>query len=201
MAGGNVPSDPPRPPTSDHGASDDGHGTRRPYPKEWERRTRLPDGMPVFIRPLRTDDEKLYPAFLRRITPNDLRMRFFAPMKDFSPAFIARFTQIDYDRVMAFIALDEASAEMLGVGRLHTLTPSDMGEYAVLVRSDLKGHGLGWLLMQTLIEYARAEGIRTIQGEVLAENTTMLRMCAELGFHVADNAGEPGVRTVELTVA
>lgn len=201
MAGSNVPSDPPSPPKSDRGASDDGHGVRRPYPSEWERRTHLPDGMPVFIRPLRAEDEKLYPAFLNRITPNDLRMRFFAPVKDFSPAFIARFTQIDYARVMAFIALDEASGEMLGVGRLHTLTPGDTGEYAVLVRSDLKGHGLGWLLMQTLIEYARAEGIRTIQGEVLAENTTMLRMCAELGFHIADSPGEPGVRTVTLTVA
>lgn len=128
-------------------------------------------------------------------------MRFFAPVKDFSPDFIARFTHIDYARAMAFIAIDEASGDMLGVGRLHTLTPGDTGEYAVLVRSDLKGHGLGWLLMQTLIEYARAEGIRTIQGEVLAENTTMLRMCAELGFHATDNADEPGVRTVTLTVA
>jgi acetyltransferase len=128
-------------------------------------------------------------------------MRFFAPVKDFSHTFIARFTQIDYARAMAFVAIDEASGEMLGVGRLHMLTHSDTGEYAVLVRSDLKGRGLGWLLMQTLIEYARAEGIRTVQGEVLAENTTMLRMCAELGFSISDNPDEPGVRTVKLPVA
>jgi len=173
----------------------------RPYPKEWERHTQLPDGTPAFIRPVRPEDERLYPPFLRRVTLNDMRMRFFAPVKDFSPTFIARFTQIDYARAMAFIAIDEASGEMLGVGRLHMLTHSDTGEYAVLVRSDLKGRGLGWLLMQTLIEYARAEGIRTIQGEVLAENTTMLRMCVELGFSVLDNPDEPGVRTVKLTVA
>ena len=173
----------------------------RPYPKEWERRARLPDGTPVLIRPVRPEDQRIYPPFLERVTPDDLRMRFFAPVKSFSHTFIARFTQIDYARAMAFIAIDEASGEMLGVGRLHMLTHSDAGEYAVLVRSDLKGRGLGWLLMQTLIEYARAEGIRTVQGEVLAENTTMLRMCAELGFSVADNPDEPGVRTVTLTVA
>ena len=67
------------------------------------------------------------------------------------------------------------------------LTHSDTGEYAVLVRSDLKGRGLGWLLMQTLIDYARCEGIRAIQGDVLADNETMLQMCAELGFSVEDD--------------
>jgi acetyltransferase len=175
--------------------------TIRPYPREWERHIRQPDRTPIFIRPVRPEDEQIYPAFLKRVNADDLRMRFFAPVKDFSHSFIARFTQIDYARAMAFVAIDETSGEMLGVARLHMLTHSDTGEYAVLVRSDLKGHGLGWLLMQTLIEYARAEGIRTIQGEVLAENITMLRMCAELGFGIADNPDEPGVCTVKLTVA
>jgi len=90
---------------------------------------------------------------------------------------------------------------MLGVARLHMLTHGDTGEYAVLVRSDLKGRGLGWLLMQTLIDYARSEGIREIQGDVLAENTTMLRMCAELGFSAEDNPEEPGIRTVKLAIS
>lgn len=84
------------------------------------------------------------------------RLRFFAPVKEFGYAFIARFTQIDY---MAFIALDEASGVMLGVVRLHADANYERGEYAVLVRSDLKGRGLGYLLMQMIIEYARAEGI------------------------------------------
>ncbi|AMN38522.1 bifunctional acetate--CoA ligase family protein/GNAT family N-acetyltransferase [Rhodoplanes sp. Z2-YC6860] len=188
-------------PKSDRRASARQRLAIRPYPKEWERHIRQPDGTRLFIRPVRPDDERIYPAFLDRVTEHDLRMRFFAPVKDFSHKFVARFTQIDYARAMAFVALDEASGEMLGVGRLHMLTHADTGEYAVLVRSDLKGRGIGWLLMQTLIEYARAEGIRTIQGDVLAENTTMLRMCAELGFEVADNPNEPGVRTVKLTVA
>jgi acetyltransferase len=173
----------------------------RPYPKEWERHQRLSDGTCVLIRPIRPEDERLYPSFLRQVTPDDLRMRFFAPVKEFTHDFIARFTQIDYARAMAFVAIDEPSGELLGVARLHMLTHSDTGEYAVLVRSDLKGRGLGWLLMRTLIDYARSEGIRAIQGDVLAENTTMLSMCAELGFRVEDNPNEAGIRAVKLTVA
>jgi acetyltransferase len=172
----------------------------RPYPKEWERHQQLSDGTPLLIRPIRPEDERLYPPFLRQVTPDDLRMRFFAPVKEFCHAFIARFTQIDYARAMAFVAIDESSDELLGVARLHMLTHSDTGEFAVLVRSDLKGRGLGWLLMKTLIAYARSEGIHEIRGDVLAENKTMLRMCAELGFSVEENPDEPGIHTVKLAV-
>jgi acetyltransferase len=81
------------------------------------------------------------------------------------------------------------------------LTHSDTGEYAVLVRSDLKGRGLGWLLMQTLIEYARSEGLRRLEGQVLKENTTMLTMCRELGFAVASDPHEAGSCLVGLDLA
>ena len=135
----------------------------------------------------------MYGPFLAAVTQEDLRLRFFAPLKEFSHSFIARFTQIDYARAMAFIAIKEATGEMLGVVRLHANTDYDRGEYAVLVRSDLKGKGLGWLLMQTIIEYARAEGIRLIEGQVLRENTTMLDMCRELGFEIAGDPQDPGV--------
>lgn len=89
------------PPKSTSSASEHGRLADRPDLKEWERHTRLSDGMPIFIRPLRPDDERLYPAFLGHVTSNDLRMRYFAPVKNFSPAFIARFTHIDYARAMA----------------------------------------------------------------------------------------------------
>ena len=97
---------------------------------------------------------------LPRVTPEDLRLRFFAPVKEFGHAFIARLTQIDYARAMAFVAIEEATGKMLGVVRLHADANYESGEYAVLVRSDLKGRGLGWLLMQMIIEYARAEGLK-----------------------------------------
>jgi acetyltransferase len=172
----------------------------RPYPKEWERHATLKDGTAIFVRPVRPEDERLYAPFLSQVSQDDLRLRFFAPIKQFGHAFIARFTQLDYARAMAFIAIHEASGEMLGVARLHANSNYDTAEYAVLIRSDLKGRGLGWLLMQTIIDYARGEGLRTIEGQVLNENTTMLRMCAELGFHSAPDPEEPDTMAVRLTL-
>ncbi len=170
----------------------------RPYPAEWERHVKMRDGRAIFVRPVRPEDEPLYGPFFAAVTPEDLRLRFFAPVKEFSHTFIARFTQIDYARAMAFIALDEATGAMLGVVRLHANAEYDSGEYAILVRSDLKGQGLGWLLMQLIIEYARAEGIRAIAGQVLQENFSMLEMCRELGFRIASDPQEPSSVVVTL---
>ena len=117
----------------------------------------LPDRTKIFVRPIRPEDEMLYPAFLTAVTQEDLRLRFFAPVKELSHSFIARFTQIDYARAMAFIAIEEATGQMLGVVRIHADSQYRSGEYAILVRSDLKGHGLGWLLMELMIE-VRARG-------------------------------------------
>jgi acetyltransferase len=156
----------------------------RPYPKEWERHVSLRDGTNLMLRPIRPEDEALYAPFFAGVTPEDLRLRFFAPVKTLSHAFVARFTQIDYARAMAFVAIEQASGAMLGVVRLHSDANYETGEYAILVRSDLKGRGLGWLLMQLIIAYARAEGLERIEGQVLSENRTMLEMCRALGFEV-----------------
>jgi acetyltransferase len=173
----------------------------RPYPNAWERRDVLGTGRKVFFRPIKPEDEKLLRKFLEKITLEDLRLRFFAPIKEFSDIFIARLTQLDYARAMAFIAIDEATGEMLGVVRLHIDANFEAGEYAVLVRSDLKGQGLGWKLMELMIAYARSEGLQRIEGEVLAENTSMLEMCHELGFQIAPVASEPTLRLVKLPLA
>jgi acetyltransferase len=87
---------------------------------------------------------------------------------------------------------------MLGVVRLHADSNYETGEYAVLVRSDLKGHGLGWILIQLIIEYARAEGLSSIVGQVLRDNTTMLAMCRELGFEISADPDDPDVCLVKL---
>jgi len=183
-----------------HGPSGHPRFAIRPYPKEWERHAALPDGTAVFLRPIRPEDEPLYRPFFAAVSPEDLRLRFFAPAKDFSHAFIARLTQIDYARAMAFVALKEATSEMLGVVRLHTKTDYNSGEYAILVRSDLKGRGLGWLLMQTIIEYARAEGIGAIEGQILHGNTAMLRMCDQLGFAISHDPDDPHISVVKLSL-
>jgi acetyltransferase len=170
----------------------------RPYPKEWERQATLRDGSRILVRPVRPEDEPLYGPFFAAVTPQDLRLRFFAPVKEFGHNFIARLTQIDYARAMALLAIDEASGELLGAVRLHADANYDHGEYAVLVRSDVKGRGLGYLLMQLIIEYARAEGLQTIEGQVLSENTTMLAMCKELGFGIAADPHDPDTCVVTL---
>jgi RimJ/RimL family protein N-acetyltransferase len=174
----------------------------KPYPKEWERHDTLRDGTPVFVRPLTPADADLYPDFLSDVTAEDLRLRFFTPLRELSPHLIFQLTHLDYDRAMAFIALEEQTGRMLGVVRLHYDPDRKAGEYAVLVRSYLKSHGLGWLLMHRMIEYARAEGLERVHGQVLAENATMLAMCAELGFTVTDDPVERGVKVVtrDLTV-
>jgi acetyltransferase len=172
----------------------------RPYPTEWERPTTMRDGTGILVRAVRPEDEPLYGPFFAAVTPEDLRLRFFAPVKEFGHAFIARFTQIDYARAMAFIAIEESSGKMLGVVRLHSDANYDSGEFAILVRSDLKGRGLGWLLMQMIIEYARGEGLKTIEGQVLGENTAMLAMCKELGFDIASDPQDSDTCVVKLAV-
>jgi RimJ/RimL family protein N-acetyltransferase len=161
----------------------------------------LPDGTRVLIRPLRPQDAALYPDFIASLTSEDLRLRFFAAVRELSDDRIAELTHLDYARAMAFIAIDEAAGKMLGVVRLHLDQDAKGGEYAVIVRSALKGLGLGWLLMQRMIGYARAVGLGRVHGQVLAENSTMLRMCAELGFDIADDPNESGIKVVTLALA
>ena len=173
----------------------------RPYPSEWERTLSLSDGRRIVARPIRPEDEALYPQFLEQVSAQDLRLRFFAPMREFSHAFIARLTQIDYARAMAFVAIDEARHNLLGVVRLHSDANYEAGEYAILLRSDLKGQGLGWQLMQLIMAYAKSEGLKRIEGQVLTENTVMLRMCEELGFHIVQDREDPTVVSATLALA
>jgi acetyltransferase len=128
----------------------------------------------------------------------DLRLRFFHAVKEFSHQFVARLTQLDYARAMAFVALDTETEEITGVARLHSDSRYESAEYAILVRSDLKGNGLGWALMQLLIDYATAEGLKSLCGQVLTENTSMITMCRELGFSVKTDPSDAGIALVSL---
>ena len=170
----------------------------RPYPSQWQRHIQVKEGWRVFVRPIRPEDEPLIHELLRHITAHDLRLRFFAPMKEFTHEFIARLTQLDYARAMAFVAFDETTNEMVGVVRIHSNSIYETGEYAILLRSDLKGRGLGWALMQLIIEYAKSEGLKAISGDVLKENTVMLEMCRNLGFEVKADPVEHDICDVRL---
>ncbi|HEX4894235.1 MAG TPA: bifunctional acetate--CoA ligase family protein/GNAT family N-acetyltransferase [Hyphomicrobiaceae bacterium] len=173
----------------------------RPYPSDWEKSVSIDGIGELRVRPIRPEDERLYAGFVERLEPGDIRMRLLAPVRELSHAFVARLTQIDYAREMAFVAVDPAEKELLGVVRLHADPDYVRAEYAAIVRSDLKGRGLGWQMMEHLIAYARAEGIAELHGDVLAENTTMLAMCRALGFDVAPAPDDPALRRVVLHLA
>jgi acetyltransferase len=170
----------------------------RPYPKHWEERKELQSGADIILRPIRPEDESLYDVFTDKTEPEDQRMRLFKPVKKLPREFIARLTQIDYARAMAFVAIDPESGELLGVSRLSGDPNLTRAEYGVIVRSDMKSRGIGWALMQKLIDYARAEGFDELWGAVLAENDEMLGMCRQLGFAVGHDENEPGLLTVTL---
>ena len=153
-------------------------------------------GERVLIRRMRLEDMALYPDFLGDVSAEDLRLRFFARIAELSAAEIHMLTHLDYRHEMAFIALDEDTGHMLGLVRLKDELDEKTAEFAILVRSRLKGHGLGWVLMQRVIDYAKEKGLRRVYGDVLVENTTMLQMCAELGFHAEDMGSD--IRRVVL---
>lgn len=170
----------------------------RPYPNQWEASVKTTGGARIFIRPIKPIDEHLYHAFIERLSPEDIRFRFLAPQKEFSHKFIARFTQIDYARAMAFVALTQNQQELLGVVRLAADPDYVSAEFAIIVRSDLKGQGIGWELMQHLIQYADAEGLRALHGNVLATNTRMLQVSRDLGFEISADPDDPTLCKVRL---
>jgi acetyltransferase len=162
-----------------------------------ERHVILHDGEKVLIRPLRVADASLYPDFLKEVTGEDLRLRFFAPMRELSHELIDKLIHYDPACAMAFIAIEENSGRMLGVVRLHDDAGGNNAEFAILVRSRLKGHGLGWQLMNHMLAFAKHKRLKIVHGQVLMENRTMLAMCGQLGFAIADDA-ERGVKQVTL---
>ncbi len=173
----------------------------RPYPKEWERQVELAHGRRMFVRPVRPEDEAMFLAFFARVTDEDLRLRFFSAVRHFSHEFIARLTQLDYARSIALVAIDPDSGDMLGAVRLLADANYERGEYGILVRSDLKGYGIGWQLMRIMIEWAGSIGLKAVEGQVLRENVTMLAMCQHLGFRITPDREDPTVMDVVLDVA
>lgn len=153
-------------------------------------------GEHIVIRQAEATDQALYSDFLHDVSAGDLRLRFFANIGGLSAAEGDRLGHLDYSHEMAFVALDEETGQMLGLVRLRDELDEQTAEFAILVRSRLKGHGLGWLLMQRVIDYAKQKNLRRIYGDVLAENTSMLQMTAELGFHAEDIGS--GMRRVVL---
>ncbi|MBV8036881.1 bifunctional acetate--CoA ligase family protein/GNAT family N-acetyltransferase [Roseateles sp.] len=165
----------------------------RPYPVELERTLHW-QGNLVFMRPIRPEDEAQHREFLESADPEDIRMRFFEVARPLSHDDLARMTQIDYEREMAFIVIDPHAAggpRTLGVARLVRDPDNVEAEFAVMVRSERKGQGLGRLLMQALLDYAAARGTQRMFGYVLRENRAMLTLARSLGFESHADSDQP----------
>ncbi len=156
----------------------------RPYPKHLEETIQL-EGRPLLLRPIRPEDRPRHEDFLAKNTPADMHARFFRMVRQLPASEMARFTQIDYEREMAFIAVGENEQgveETLGVARAHADPDNVEAEFAIIVRSDLKGKGLGSALLMKLIDYCRQRGTRRLVGEAFSDNDRMLKLARECGF-------------------
>ncbi|MFD2233948.1 bifunctional acetate--CoA ligase family protein/GNAT family N-acetyltransferase [Phaeospirillum tilakii] len=171
-----------------------------PYPAELEEDATLRDGSPIRLRPIRPEDEPAHAELIARMTPQDLRMRFFGLVREVQHFQLARMTQIDYDREMAFVAtrdLEGGGFETLGVVRTVIDPDNQRAELGILVRSDLKGTGLGRTLLDKIIRYQRHRGTRQIFAQIMAENIPMLRLSRAAGFRPCPS-GEPDVLELAL---
>jgi acetyltransferase len=158
-------------------------------------------GEDLTIRPIRAEDAPRLDALFHRLTPEDIRLRFFAAVRELTAAQLARFTRLDYEHDMAFIAVREASDEIVGVARLIHLDAIGVSEFAVIVQQDVKGKGLATHLMRRLIDWARLHGVREIRGEILAENDTMLVFARHLAFTLRHKPADPEVVEARLVLA
>ncbi|MCB1476227.1 MAG: bifunctional acetate--CoA ligase family protein/GNAT family N-acetyltransferase [Rhodobiaceae bacterium] len=171
----------------------------RPFPTGWQSDEAL-DGQAYHFRPIEPADVSLYPDFIPKISEEDVRLRFMAPRRHFPDSMLLRLTQLDYDREMAFVALDGETGALAGIGRISATPDHEEAEFALLVRTDLQGHGIGAALLRRLVDYGRADGIGRIFGLVLDENQKMLSLCRQMGFSIAPAPGERGVSLVTISL-
>lgn len=172
-----------------------------PYPRELEERVSLKNGEPILIRPIQPEDADRERAFVSRLSPETLYFRFMMPIKALSPAMIERFTQIDYGRELALVAITgdspqprharDAESDIRGVARITPTTHPERCEFAIVVEESFQGTGLGRALMQRLFEAARQRGYREMEGVVLRENPKMLKFCEAMGFVIETSPDDP----------
>jgi len=185
-----------------------GHLAIHPYPRELEETIGLRHGVTVRLRPIRPEDADLERAFVAALSPQALYRRFMMPVKELSPQMIERFTQIDYDRELALVALHDPSggtpggpgSRIVGVARIIPTWDEATAEFAIVVGDWMQRSGLGRELMLRLFDACRMRGYTTIEGIVLGENVSMLRFCEQLGFTITVNPDDPAERIVRRTI-
>lgn len=178
------------------------HFAITPYPAELAE-TVAWHGETMVLRPIRPEDEPQHRAFVEQLQPQDLWLRFFSARRELPRSELARLTQIDYAREMAFIAvrsLPDGTAQTLGVVRA-VIDPDNVdAEFAVIVRSDLKGRGLGQLLLRKMIDFLSGRGTQRLVGYVLRENQAMRELARSQGFAVDAAASDADALFIALTL-
>jgi len=170
-----------------------------PYPQELESVEQLRDGAALRMRPLRPEDEPKLIDLAAHMSREDFRLRFFTAALGLTHAVAARLSQLDYDRELGLLA--ECDGVTLGVAHFFADPDKLRAEYAIAVRSDWKGRGLGFALMTRLIDIARQRGIGQLVGQVLRDNEPMLQMCGELNFRIIPNPNDPSIALVTKDLA
>ncbi len=173
----------------------------RPYPKELEQDIPLSDGRVLLLRPIVPEDEPALQAAFTKLTPEQVRFRFFIPLKLLDHMAAARFSQIDYDRQMALLLTEQGipgRAEIFAVVRLIEDPDRERAEFAIVIDQEMTGLGLGVYLLRRIIDYGRERGVGEIYGDVLWNNTGMIKLCGALGFVKSRNSEEPDVVRMTL---
>jgi acetyltransferase len=157
-----------------------------PYPNQFEKHLHIAAVGDLLIRPIRPEDAPLMEKLFEALSPRSIYTRFFSPLKRLPHQMLARFTQIDYDREIALVAIQESAGDekMLGVARYFLERNQKYAEFSVVVGDPWQGKGIGAALLQRVLDIAQARGIQSIWGTVLAENTQMLKLSRKLGFDV-----------------
>lgn len=172
------------------------HMAIHPYPHYLTETIQSSDGQLIHIRPVRPEDGQLEQDFVRNLSEESRYMRFMQTMRELTPELLVRFTQIDYDREMCFLAVtkdEEGKERELGVSRYAIAPDGKSCEFALVVADDMQSKGLGSQLMRILINTARAKGLEYIEGDVLANNVGMLKLMKRLGFEIAKQSYDEGV--------
>lgn len=174
------------------------HMAIHPYPTHLVSHWQLADGMDITIRPIRPEDAELVKTFVHNLSAQSRYFRFMSSMRELSQDMLVRFTQIDYSREMALIAVTEQHGKEteLGVARFSTNPDGESCEFALVIADNMHGKGLGQKLMTALMDAARSKGLSTMEGDVLRDNTDMLHLVDRLGFTVETCAEDDNIKTV-----
>ena len=173
-----------------------------PYPAQFQTLEHLAAGATVQLRPIRPEDARIENAFVNALSAESTRMRFQSGLRNLTPAMLARFTQIDYDREMALIAVttQDGQETEVGVARYITLPDGETCEYAIVVADEWQHRGLGRRMMERLIAIAASRGMKTMFGSILNDNAGMLDLCSRLGFEIGREEDDPYTKRAVLDI-